>query len=165
MPAESMLLHKASLCVRGQLDACPANFQAVAGGCARAWRWLAQEVAWLGVLYCKWLTNHALRPVQEKQLLCAWNRVWQRQGVWGELGFWGHYIWIMLDGIWNWKGVSMELLKGMLDLQRWLKEVADNLEKHLRYEREELLKQRLAEGYPGSDGLLRKMCKWRRWWR
>ena len=118
----------------------------------------------MGMMYCKWLTNKALRPVQEEQLMSAWGKVWRKRGPWDETRCWGVFIWTMLEGIYSWRGVSTALVKCSLELQPWLKDTADKLERHVHAGREEELKQRLADGYPGPDGLLHNICKWRHAW-
>ena len=136
-----------------------------ASGTARAWRWMAQEVAWLGVLYCKWLTNVQGRDKLQEHLLGAWNRVLGAKSHWDAIGQWQGYIWKLLQAVWVWKGVTIELIKALGELQKWLSHGATKLELHLMNERENQLRERLEDKYPGSVGLLHRICKWKGAWK
>ena len=122
----------------------------VPGGCAaqgaaRAWRWLAQEVAWLGCLYTQWPTVRETRAGHAVEMERAWARVLGDSEHWQHLGEWRDFVWVTLNGVWSWKGVSIDLLKFLMELQKSFKDTAARLGQQTMKAREDKLKERLAE--------------------
>ena len=141
----------------------------VAGACAaqgatRAWRWLAQELAWLQALYSCWLTNPHDRLQYQMRLWAAWSNLMKWQSHWAHLGAWSYPLWQALTGLWQWRGVTTDLLAWLEEVHSWAHRTAAALERRAMRQKEEQLKARLEEQYPGSGGLLHRICKWRTAW-
>ena len=133
-------------------------------GAARAWRWMAQQVAWMGVLYCKWLTNPGDRASHEPQMVAAWEQVLADHEHWEHLACWRSFVWNSLQGIWQWKGITLSLIQWMGELQSWMSAAAEELERQLMRRREQEFRERLDDKFPGSGGFLFRICKWRNAW-
>ena len=135
-----------------------------AQGATRAWRWLAQELAWLQALYSCWLLQPQNRHRDEQRLVAAWINLMRWQNHWAHLGAWSYTLWQALGVLWQWKGVTTELLEWLQEVHGWAARTATALERHAMQQREEQLRTRLEEQYPGSGGLLHRICKWRHAW-
>ena len=104
------------------------------GGCL-SWSGQSMEVVrsadrldW-SPFYCKWFTNPEGRTGQEPQMVAAWKLVLGDHAHWQHLAEWSTVLWIALDGIWQWKGITLSLIKWLGEVQAWCRKTADALER------------------------------------
>ena len=77
---------------------------------------------------------------------------------------WRQFLWAAYQMLWTWKGISIDMIRALGELQQWLSKGATMLERRLMQEREEQLRVKLEDAYPGSAGLLHRICKWKAAW-
>ena len=87
-------------------------------------------------------------------MVAAWQLVLGDHAHWQHLAEWSTVLWIALDGIWQWKGITLSLIKWLGEVQAWCRKTADALERQQMRQREDELKERLDDKFLGSGGRL-----------
>ena len=132
---------------------------------ATAWAWVAGELAWIGLLSCELLVA-PWSPRAEAwwhQVKAPWRKVTTWSGHWKKLGSLGSGLRYMLCSL---EAVDFSLEVGIVlqSVQLYASSQARVLERQLKSERQKRFTERLSALYPGSQGRLHRLTKWRTAW-
>ena len=97
-------------------------------------------------------------------MVAAWHLILGDHGHWQHLAEWSTVMWIVLDGIWQWKGITLSLIQWLGQVRTWCNQTAEAFERQQMRQRADLLKEKLDDRFPGSGGLLFNICKWKGAW-
>ncbi|CAK0894942.1 unnamed protein product, partial [Prorocentrum cordatum] len=156
-------------------------------GPARAWRWAAGELAWIGQLVCCVLRGQSVpkakseapagqattsgegppRSYKEEvtgQLRRAWRKLFQARHHWDQLEPWSAGILPALRTI---ADVEPHIIgaQAIFALQQFAKVRAQTWEQHLMRQRSKRFYERLSAKFPGSGGYLHRICHWKQAWK
>ena len=75
-------------------------------------------------------------------MVAAWHLILGDHGHWQHLGEWRAVMWIVIDGVWQWKGITMSLIQWLGQVQGWCNQTADALERqHMQHRESQQPKQ------------------------
>ncbi|CAK0811655.1 unnamed protein product [Prorocentrum cordatum] len=156
-------------------------------GPARAWRWAAGELAWIGQLVCCVLRGQSAPKAKSEalagqfstsgggpprtyneevagQLRRAWRKLFQARHHWDQLGLWSVGMLSTLRAI---ADVEPHIIgaQAILALQQFAKKRAQSWEQHLMRQRSKRFYERLSAKFPGSGGCLHRICHWKQAWK
>ncbi|CAK0841362.1 unnamed protein product [Prorocentrum cordatum] len=156
-------------------------------GPARAWRWAAGELAWIGQLVCCVLRGQSVpmakaeasagqnttsgegppRSYNEEvkgQLRRAWRKLFQARHHWDQMEPWSAgflpTLRILSDVEPHFMGAQ-----AIFALQQFAKVRAQTWEQHLMRQRSKRVYERLSAKFPGSGGYLHRICHWKQAWK
>jgi hypothetical protein len=133
---------------------------------ARAWRWLDKELAWATILGCHWQRHpEEAEGKYGRQWRACWRKLLGNNCHWRAIGAaWRDYLQGNLRLLWPRASSSPAVLQGMRNMQILVAGEAARRERALIAARASSFKQRIAEHFPGSAGLLHRVTKWRGAW-
>ena len=151
---------------RQQLPRCEGPL-ASSGPC-RAWRWVAKHMAWLIALLVHRAKEPGRAAALAPQTAAVAKLLTGEATAWRGLGRWRPFVQSWAHGmVANAEAAAsgcVQTLMAMQATQQWVSRTAGQLERQLIADRENAFREKLAEDYPGSGGLLHRVTKWRAAW-